>query len=139
MYLFRLFSGLWIVQIWSINYALHLGNVKICKHCLYWCVFSTQMNRKIIFNCLLLFKLFLLVSKWVRHYISQIFSGVLRNWGKVYIWRLLVLSFMRSSIPIFQLALFIWSVNCSSHFLSHFLLVSKLHELSFCFWRCPEA
>ena len=47
----------------SINYSLHFENVKIHKHCLYWKVFSTDINGKIIFNCLQLFKPFLLVSK----------------------------------------------------------------------------
>ena len=47
----------------SVNYVLHFGSVKMHKHCLYWNVFSTDINGKIIFNCLLLFKPFLLVSK----------------------------------------------------------------------------
>ena len=58
---------------------------------------------------------------------------MLRDWGKVYIWAILVLSFMESSIPTFQYLFklfFIWSVNWSSHFFSPFLLVSKLYELS---------
>ena len=58
---------------------------------------------------------------------------MLRDWGKVYIWVILVLSFMESSIPTLQYLFklfFIWSVNCSSHFFSPFLLVSKLYELS---------
>ena len=33
------------------------------QHCLYWSVFSTGIKRKLIFNWLLLFMLFLLVSK----------------------------------------------------------------------------
>ena len=57
-------SGLWIVNIWSINYALHFGSVNIDQNCLYWSVFSTDINRKIIFDCLLLFKLFWLDSKF---------------------------------------------------------------------------
>ena len=56
-------SGLYSTEIWSINYALYFGSVKVFKNYLYWSVFSTEINRKIIFNCLLLFKLFLLVSK----------------------------------------------------------------------------
>ena len=60
---FSNFFGLQIVQIWSINYALHFGSAKIHKHCLYSNVFSTGIYTKIIFNCLLLFKIFLLVSK----------------------------------------------------------------------------
>ena len=31
-----------IAQIWSTNYALHIWCVKIHRHCLYWCVFSTK-------------------------------------------------------------------------------------------------
>ena len=43
----------------------------------------------------------LLVSKLYEasHWIPQFFSDMLGNWGKVYIWGLLVLSFMESSIP----------------------------------------
>ena len=63
LYLFRLFCGLYIVQIWSINYALHFGSVRRHKHCLYCNIFSTNIYRKLIFNYLLLFKVFLLVSK----------------------------------------------------------------------------
>ena len=63
LYHLRLFSDLHIVKIWYVNYALHFGSVKINKHCLYWIAFSTDINRKIIFNSLLLFKLFLVVSK----------------------------------------------------------------------------
>ena len=43
------------MQIWSIIYSLHFENVKIHKHCLYWKVFGTDLNRKIYFNSLLLF------------------------------------------------------------------------------------
>ena len=39
LYHFRLFFGLWIVQIWSINYAWRFGSVKIHNHCLYWRAF----------------------------------------------------------------------------------------------------
>ena len=63
--LFRNFSGLSIVQIWYMNYGFHFGSVKIHKHFLYWSVFSTHIQRKIFFNSLLIFKLFLLVSNWV--------------------------------------------------------------------------
>ena len=43
--------------------CITFGSVKIHTHCLYWNAFSTDINGKIIFNCLLLFKPFLLVSK----------------------------------------------------------------------------
>ena len=48
---------------WSVNYVLHFGSVKIHRRCLYWNVFSIDINGNIIFNCLLLFKPFFLVSK----------------------------------------------------------------------------
>ena len=57
-------SGLWIVNIWSLNYALHFGSVNIDLNYLYWSVFSTDINRNIIFDYLLLFKLFWLCSKF---------------------------------------------------------------------------
>ena len=63
LYHLRLFSGLQIVKILSVIYVLHFGSVKIHKYYLYWSVFSTDINGNIIFNCLLLFKPFLLVSK----------------------------------------------------------------------------
>ena len=47
----------------SVNYVLHFGSVKMHKHCLYWSVFSTDINGKIIFNYFLLFSSFLQVSK----------------------------------------------------------------------------
>ena len=68
------FSGLWIAKISSVNYVLHFGRANIHKHCLYWSVFSTDINGKIIFNCLLLFKPFLLVKTiWVESVNSTIF------------------------------------------------------------------
>ena len=39
-------SGQQIIEIWSINYALHFGSIKVHKHCLYWTVFSTDVYRK---------------------------------------------------------------------------------------------
>ena len=75
------FPGLQMEQIWSINYALHFGSVKVHKNCLYWSAFSADISRNIIFNCLLLFKLFLLVSKLYEssQQIPQFFSDMLRN------------------------------------------------------------
>ena len=34
------------MKIWSKNYLLHFGSVKIHKHCLYWKVFNTDIYRK---------------------------------------------------------------------------------------------
>ena len=107
-YQLRLFSGLQIVKILSVNYLLHFGNVKIHKHCLYCSVVSSHIDENIIFNYLLLFTLllftFLLVSKLYEssQQIPQLFCEMLRNWGKVYIWGILVLPFITSSIPTFQ-------------------------------------
>ena len=58
------FSDLQIVKIWYMNYALHFGSAKIDKNSLYWSLFRTDINRKVIFDCLLLFKLFWLVSTY---------------------------------------------------------------------------
>ena len=52
------------MQIWSMHFALQFGGAKIRKSCLYWSVFNTDIYRKIIFNRMLLFKLFLLVCKF---------------------------------------------------------------------------
>ena len=86
---------------------------------------------------------------WSVNYISRVskfhnfFLDIFRNWGKVYIWGILVLPCMESLFPTFQyffLAFFHLVckllnsiVNCS------FLLVSKLYELKLWFQICPEA
>ena len=97
--------------------------VKIHKHCLYCNVFSTEIYRKIVFNGLLLLNLFLLISKLyeLRLKIPQIFPDMLGNWDKNYILGLLLLSFMKSSIPTFK------------YFLSFFHLVCKLFKSRFKF------
>ena len=53
----------WFVNCKNLFYNLCIAFWK-CQdtHCLYWSVFSTEINRKIIFNCLLLLKQVLLVS-----------------------------------------------------------------------------
>ena len=50
------------------NYVLHFGSVTIHRHCLYWNVFSTDINGKIIFNCLLLLSHFC----WSVNYVSRV-------------------------------------------------------------------
>ena len=130
------------MKICSVNYVLHFGSVKIHKHCLYWSVFSTDINGKIIFNCLLLFKPFLLVSKL---YESVNFTSFFRHAQKLrqgeYLIDFSIVSYgkFNSSFPVLFLAFFIWSLNCSSYFFSSFLLVSKLYKLNLWFQRCPEA
>ena len=55
-YCFEFFLfGLYIMEIWSINYWLHFENVKIQKNCLYWKVFNTDIYKNIFFNSLLFF------------------------------------------------------------------------------------
>ena len=54
LYTFRLFSGLRIVQILSINYPLRFVSVKIQKICLYWSVFSTDKIER-LFSIVLIF------------------------------------------------------------------------------------
>ena len=134
LYHSRLFSGLQIVKIWSISYALHFERVKIHKHCLYWSVFSNDINRKISFNCLLLYKLLLLsvsyMSQVIKLHIFVLTSSETEarfifesyqncHFGKVQ---------SQLSSTFFQLS-FVWSVKCSSHFLIRFFLVSKFYEL----------
>ena len=134
LYLLRILSGLQIVQIWSVNYALHSGSVKIHKNCLYWSVFSTDMYRKIIFNCLILLSYFC----WSVKYMSrpskfpQIFYDIQKAEEKYifkdfYYWHLWKVQFQLSNS---FLGFFMWSVNWSSHVFSHFLLIIKLLELS---------
>ena len=99
------------MKIWSINYELHFGSVKLHKHCLYCNAFSTDINITIIFNWFLLFKLFLLVSNWCTETKARcIFNGF-------YYCHLQEVQFQISST---FLAFFIWSLNCSSHFLVTF-------------------
>ena len=81
----------------SVNYTSHFGSLKVHRRCLYWNVFSTDINRKFIFNCFLLFKLFLQVGKF-----HSFFLTCSENEARCYIWGLLALSFIDSSIPIFQ-------------------------------------
>ena len=98
-YHFRLFFGLWIVQIWSINYAWRFGSVKIHNHCLYWCAFVLTWA-EILFSTVCYFYSY---YWWSVNYTSRVikfhnfFSDMLRNWGQGYIWRLFLLSFMDRS------------------------------------------
>ena len=122
----------WSVNIENLVCKLCIS-VKMHKHCLYWNIFSTDINGKIIFNCLLLFKPFLLVSKL---YESVNFTSFFRHAQKLrqgeYLIDFSIVSYgkFNSSFPVLFLAFFIWSLNCSSYFFSSFLLVSKLYKLN---------
>ena len=103
------------MKIWSKNYSLHFGSVKIYKHCLYWKEFSTDIYRKIIFNYLLLFSLYLLVSKFYEfsQWIHNIFLTISETKARF------VLPFVESLFPTLQ------------YFFSFFHLVSKLFKWLF--------
>ena len=131
------------MKILSVNYVLCFGRVKIHKRCLYLSVFSTDINGKIIFNCLVLYRPFLLVSK-LYQLVSKfhnfltcsetearcIFEGFLY----CHLWKV-----QFELLQYFFEHFFIWSVNCSNQFFSPFWLVSKLDKLNLWFQRCPEA
>ena len=131
------------MKIWSVNYALHFGSVKIHKHCLYWSVFSADINGNIILNCLLLLKIFLLVSNYMNQ-VSKFYNFFL-TWSETkarcifegfyycHLWKVqyqLSSNFLAFFHQIFKLL--------KSNY-SPFFLVIKLHELSFWFQRCLEA
>ena len=126
------------MKIWSGNYVLHFGSIKIQKKiCLYCNVFSTDTNRKIICYCLLLSSYFcwlvncmIWVSKFHNLFLTRsetearyIFEGF--HYCDLWIYDQ---SFIQLSSTL--LAIFIWSVNCSSLFLA-FLFVIKLNDLNF--------
>ena len=118
------FSGLYFVKIWPINYALHFGSAKIYEHCLYWSVFSTDINRKIIFNVCYLLSYFC----WSRNYMSQVskFHISSRRVQKLRLglclmaFSIVIYGKLNSNFPVFFYLFFIRSVNCSSHFLVTF-------------------
>ena len=101
------------MQIWSTNYSLHFGSVKIRKHCLYWNVFSTNIHRKTFFqqfasflaiclsaNCMsLVSKFFLTSSEFEARFILEGFKYCP-------LWKV---NFQLSGA---FFAFFIWSVNC---------------------------
>ena len=126
IYSFNFFSGLWIMQIRSINYSFHFESIKIRKHCLYWKVFSTDIYWKIFFNTLLYlcFVVCLLVNcmSWVSK-----FHNFFLTYSETEA-RFIFEGFKYCSLWKFHfhfsgtfLAFFIWSVNCSREFLSHFV------------------
>ena len=113
------------MQIWSIKYSSYFRSVNIHKHCLYWKVFSTDIYRKIIFNCCCFFSFrcwSVNCMSWLTKF-QNFFSDLLWNRGKIYIWGLEVLSFMESSVLTFQYfcTFFTWSENCSRDLFSHFV------------------
>ena len=63
-YLFSFFLHACNLRTWFLNYPLHFEHAKITNHVFNWNTFSTAiLISKIDFNCLLLFKLFFLVSE----------------------------------------------------------------------------
>ena len=126
------------MKIWSGNYVLHFGSIKIQKKiCLHWNAFSTDTNRKIISNCLLLSSYFcwlvncmIWVSKFHNLFLTRSETEARFIFEGFYYCDLWIYdqSFIQLSSTL--LAIFIWSVNCSSLFLA-FLLVIQLNDLNF--------
>ena len=136
--------SLWIMELISeissnISINLYLTPCSIAiygkfyLYCLYhFRLFLACKNlvHELCITFLLLFKLFLLASK-LYDSSQNFFSDMLKIWTKVYIWELLVLLLIESSIPTFQyffsifhlvckflkslfLSFFCWSANCMS-------------------------
>ena len=122
------------MKIWSVNYVLHFGSVKIHKHCLYWNVFSTDIDGKITFNCLLLFKPFLLVSKLCEssQYIPKFFSHMQKLSQFVYLrdFSIVIHGKFNSNFPVLFLAFFHLVCKLLQSLFIPFLLVSKSYELN---------
>ena len=124
-YSFQFFSsGLWIIKIRSINYSLHFESVEIHKHCLYWKAFNTNIYKK-IFSTFWCFFSYICWSVncicWVSKF-NNFFSDLHRNWGKIYIWGLWYCLLWKIHLQLTNIlfAFFIWSVNCTGDFFSHF-------------------
>ena len=109
------------MKIWSANYVLHFGSVKTHKDFLYWSVFSSDINGKIVFNCLLHFKPFFLVRKlWLKSVNSTTFfwhAQKLRLGVYLRDFSIVIYEKFNSDFSVYSLAFFTWPVNCSSHFL----------------------
>ena len=133
---------MWILQIWSVNYALHFGGAKIHKNCLYWSVFSTDVYRKIAFNRLLLFKLFMLVSKLYESVNSKFsFLTCLETEARFIFegFSIIIYGKFNSNFQVLFYFLFFHAVCILfKSVFNHFLSVSKLHQFSLWFQWCSE-
>ena len=122
-----LFFFFWPIDYANLIYKLFITfwSLKIHEHCLYWKVFSTNKYSKIFFNSLLLFQLYLLVVNWMS-WVSKFYNFFLTcseteekfifdGFKYCTLWKV---NFQLSGT---FLALFIWSVNCSRDFFSHFV------------------
>ena len=72
---------------------------------------------------------------------QKFFPNMFWNWGKIYIWGLLLLWFAESSVPTFSTSLGFFHLTCKllkSLFSHHFLSLSKAQELLRWFLRCSE-
>ena len=145
-FFFKVFSsGLWIIQIGYICYALYFESAKIQKHCCYWNVFSPDIYRKL----LAIFASQWMV--WVDSINSDLFFDMLRNWGKFYTWGILVFLFIKSSIPTLLiyfssfglelvqfnfLATFCWSINSGNWVFESCNILRRCTELwiLICIW-----
>ena len=108
--------------VWSWNYKSYFGHFEICYQCFYYRISRTVLNRKISFSCWPFFSYFLLVNmSWMSYYFRYLNYANILDMSKrlsiVYVWSLLVFSFMESLV----LTIF-WTVN--------FCLVFKLFKSS---------
>ena len=111
------------MQIRPKNYSLHFQSVEIHKHCLYWKIFSTDIYRNFFSTVWCFFSyiywsvdciswvskfdnFFLTCTEGEARFLFESFNIVL--YGK----------FIYNSLIPFPF--FIWSVNCSRYFFSHF-------------------
>ena len=104
-----------LIVFWSVNYAylvyklLHFGSVRAHKRCFYFCFFSYICWSV---NCMIWvskFNIFFLTCRETET--KSIFEGF-----NVALYRKFI-----SDPPILFLLFYIWSVNCSRDFFSHFV------------------
>ena len=109
------------MKIWSINYSLRFGSVKIHKHCLYWKLFITDIYSKIFFSSLLFFS-YICWSVNCMSWMSKFHNFFLTCTETEA--RFIFEGFKCCPLWEFHfhfLTFFIWSVNCSRDFFSHFV------------------
>ena len=73
LYLFIFFSGLHIVQFWSVNYISYFRPSQIYGQCLYWRILVIGILRRVSFNSYLLFQLFFLVCNLYIRSVNQVY------------------------------------------------------------------
>ena len=106
--LFRLFSGLQIVQFWSVNYAFYFRPSYIYGPCWYWRFLVVGILGRVSFSSELCFNCFFLVCKLCK---SGLYIITYFKHGKYFIWRFLVFVFL--VFTVFKYLKFSFSSNFS--------------------------